>query len=67
MSISYNPPIKFILDLDNLTTAVQSSLLQTYTPTEAINIEIDIDNNQLILSKPGLTLETKITVKKWYS
>lgn len=71
MSISYNPPLKFVLDLDNLSSTVQTTMSQTTSQSimesiSSVNIEIDINNNQLILSKPGMKFETKIIVKKWY-
>ena len=67
----YNPPLKFILDLDNFKTASEMAMVQipgraSLESLSEVNIEIDITNNKLIFSKPGMNFEGGAIVKKWY-
>ncbi len=69
--IGYNPPLKFVVDLEKLKLGADMTMTQlppkaSLESLSSVNFEIDIENNQLILNKSGMNFESKIVVKKWY-
>lgn len=69
--INRNPPLKFVIDLDNFKTSAEMAMMQlpsrpSLEDLSTVNMEIDLENNHVIMSKPGMSFESKSIVKQWY-